>query len=125
MAALSDEGAIKVMATVNKGGIPNAVVVGSIAPVDEETLVFFDLSMNKTKANLEENGKMAVAVFKPPFEGYQIKGKLRELLAEGPVAAEWNERLYAQTRMQLNSVGFMDVEEVYSLSPQSPGTKLA
>ena len=66
-----------ILATSNKGGVPNAVPIG-IYQVKDSEIVLADNFMNKTRKNLEENPVAAVTYWSPEDHyGYQIKGKTR------------------------------------------------
>jgi len=57
-----DLNTIKFMATVDDEGKPNVAYILSMIAIDDETLAFADLALNKTKKNLLSNGKVAVSV---------------------------------------------------------------
>ena len=52
MDALADPGAMKMVGTVSSSGVPNAVIVNTMAALDPEAIAFADLRLGKTKANL-------------------------------------------------------------------------
>ena len=74
----------KIVATVDKNGIPNVTVKGSLMAPDNETLAFADLYGQKTRTfnNLNDTKKVSILVYKtpmqPPFPVYQIKGQFVE-----------------------------------------------
>ncbi|MDL2275297.1 pyridoxamine 5'-phosphate oxidase family protein [Desulfosarcina sp. OttesenSCG-928-G10] len=116
------------VATADKNGIPNLAPKGSLQVVDDHTLAFADLFSVKTRAALEQNRNIAVAVIetKKP-EGYQFKGDA-ELLSSGP--------LYDQVKANLEKMApglpppkyvvKIAVQEIYSLTPgPEAGKKLA
>ncbi|MDR3153551.1 MAG: pyridoxamine 5'-phosphate oxidase family protein [Deltaproteobacteria bacterium] len=69
--------------TADKDGVPNLAPKGTLKVLDDEHLVFADLFSLKTRAALEQNPKVAVAVL-DKMTGYQIKGTA-ELATSGPV----------------------------------------
>ena len=82
------------VATASKDGTPNVAIKGSISVLDDEHLVFADLFSVKTRANLEENPKVAVMVADiEKMAGYILKGQA-EFFANGP--------LYDQTVEDIN-----------------------
>jgi predicted pyridoxine 5'-phosphate oxidase superfamily flavin-nucleotide-binding protein len=132
MAVLSKEiqeflaGKLAWVGTADKNGVPNLAPKGTLKVLDEQTLVFADLFSLKTRAALEQNPQVAVAVI-DKMTGYQIKGKA-ELIDKGGfydgVAGEVKKAMpdlpgpkYAVK---------ITVEAVYSLSPgPDAGKKLA
>jgi predicted pyridoxine 5'-phosphate oxidase superfamily flavin-nucleotide-binding protein len=105
------------VATADKTGRTNVSPKGSIYVVDDETLAFADLYSQKTRANLQVNPNIALAVVDlKALKGYQFKGKA-ELLEEGNV---YNDVVcYLQTLpMKLPDPQYVvkiKVEEVYDL----------
>ena len=76
------------VATNDGQGQPNVSPKGALRVVDEDKLVFADLFSLKTRANLQANPKVAVAVVDAQtYEGYQFKGRA-EMLAGGPLFEE-------------------------------------
>lgn len=123
--ALADPIRLKTLATVNKAGVPNIVVVGTLAAMDEETIIFADLRLGKTKENLFDTGKFTVNVIGSDLSSYQIKGTFKEYQERTPLAEQWNEAVYSRIKMQIRGVVLGRVEEVYSASLQDAGKKLA
>lgn len=124
MDAMVERTTMKMLATVNGAGVPNVVVMGSTAAIDEETLAFADMKMIKTKANLNETKKFAVSVIKSPTEAWQIKGTFDMFQETGPLVDMFNELIYQKTRMQIKGVGVGKVDEVYLTPLLSACTKL-
>lgn len=63
------------LATVNSNGRPNVIAVACCKVVGDDKILITDNFMNKTRKNLLENGKIALAVWsKDGEEGYQFKG---------------------------------------------------
>lgn len=76
-------------ATSDKDNKPNVIVVGGCEVVGENKILITDNFMNKTRTNLLNNNKVAIAVWgMGGNEGYQLKGK-----AEYFTAGEWKERV--------------------------------
>ena len=62
---------VVLVATTNGHGQPNVSPKGALMIVDDDKLVFADLSSLKTRANLLANPMVAVAVVDPKtYEGY-------------------------------------------------------
>jgi len=76
------------VATASKGGEPNVTPKGTVRILDDQHIVFADLFSLKTRANLEQNPRVAVTVIDAATaKGYQIKGRA-ELLTSGPLFDE-------------------------------------
>lgn len=117
---------VKMLATLDKDYRVNVVPVASVMMRDDETLMFFDMFLNKTKANLAINSKLAIAVLKPPMTGYQIKGTFTEFITSGPFFKMWSDMIFSAIPVSIRGIGIVGVDEVYSLSPMNqPGQKLA
>ena len=114
----------KVIATISADGIPNVAAKGSLCTIDDETIAFIELADSKTGANLQVNDKVAVAVFKNPPPGYQIKGTFQGFITSGPVydqfAKTWKER----ANIGIKWVGTVKVDEVYRNSKADYGTRI-
>jgi predicted pyridoxine 5'-phosphate oxidase superfamily flavin-nucleotide-binding protein len=71
------------LATCDSGNNPNVVGVACCRVFDNNKILITDNFMNKTRKNLLENNKAAVAVWSSNMtEGYQFKGKV-EYLTKG------------------------------------------
>jgi len=125
MEALSEELALKVVATINKKKIPNAIIVATLKALDESTVVFADLRLGKTRENLETTKKFSVTVLKPNLESYQVKCSFQGFQETGELAFTMGEEVYKKVRLNPKAFAFGTVEEVYSTSLTNPGEKLA
>jgi predicted pyridoxine 5'-phosphate oxidase superfamily flavin-nucleotide-binding protein len=106
------------VSTATPDGIPNATPKGSVRVIDEEHVVFADLFSRKTRANLQNNPRVAVTVVdEKTHKGYQLKGTA-ELLTSGPLYDEMAEQLKkAPTKLPpLNYVVAITVNSVYDQS---------
>ncbi|MFC2017854.1 pyridoxamine 5'-phosphate oxidase family protein [Chloroflexota bacterium] len=124
---LNDPQSSKVLATSDVVGTVNVVPKGTLAAVDDETLVFGDIMGDKTNANLKANNKVAVAVFKmqmPPV-GYQVKGTFQGFQTSGPIFDTLSNRVKQALNLDIRSVGIIRVDEIYSAAPPNPGARLA
>ncbi|MCP4645555.1 MAG: pyridoxamine 5'-phosphate oxidase family protein [bacterium] len=72
--ALAGDMTPKFLATLDADGHPNCVPIISITPYDDETLVFGEFLMNKSRRNLLANDKVGVAVLTDALEGWSLKG---------------------------------------------------
>jgi predicted pyridoxine 5'-phosphate oxidase superfamily flavin-nucleotide-binding protein len=111
------QGKLGWVATADASGLPNLAPKGTLKVVDDETLVFADLFSLKTRANLEANAQVAVAVV-DKMTGYQFKGKT-ELLTSGPIFEEVTGGV-KQAMPDLPGPKYVvkiKVESIYSLSP--------
>lgn len=121
---LAGPNTLKMLGTVNKAGIPNAAIIGTAGAADEETIIFAELAIKKTKENLLDNKKFTLTALAPTGEGYQIKGTLLEFQERGPLADALSEKVYAMIKKGIRSAVTGKVEEVYSVSLKNPGAKL-
>jgi uncharacterized protein len=73
------------VATSSRDGTPNLSIKGSLRLLDDEHLVFADISSLKTRKNLEENPRVAVMVYEEAGRrGYMIRGTT-ECFPSGPL----------------------------------------
>jgi len=125
MDVLSASDSAKMLATVDAKGTPNVVPVWSIVAVDPETIAFAELFIKKTKENLEKNKQVAIAVFKGPMTGYQLKGTFSGFQTSGPIFDNFAKKIMEAMKMQIKSVGIIKVGAVFSASPGQDSKKLA
>jgi predicted pyridoxine 5'-phosphate oxidase superfamily flavin-nucleotide-binding protein len=125
MDVLSASDSAKMLATVDAKGIPNVVPVWSIVAVDAETIAFAELFIKKTKENLEKNKQVAIAVFKGPMTGYQLKGTFSGFQTNGPIFENFAKKIMEAMKMQIKSVGIIKVDTVFQASPGQDSKKLA
>lgn len=106
------------VATSGADGMPNVVPKGSLTLLDDEHLVFADLYAGKTRANLEKNPGIAVAIVNPAaYQGYQLKGRA-ELIDRGPVYDEMVKKVEGG-RLDLPRARYavvIKVEHIFDLS---------
>jgi len=73
------------VATASKDGVPNVSIKGSLRMIDDGHLVFADINSKKTRANLEENPRVAVMVYDAASRrGFMIRGTT-EQFSSGPL----------------------------------------
>ena len=126
MEKFADTEAAKFMATIGEDGVPNVVPVLSVMPFGEETLVFVDIMMNKTKRNLLANRKVAVSVLTKDGISYQVKGTFQEFQTSGPMF----EMFASHPLLKYNAysgprgIGMIQVDSVYTACPPLPGKQI-
>jgi hypothetical protein len=115
----------KMLATVDAKGTPNVVPVWSLRSADPETIAFAEIFIKHTKENLMSTKKAAIAVFKGPMVGYQLKGTFVGFQTSGPLFDGFAKALREQMKLQIKSVGLIKVDEVFAASPGADSKKLA
>ena len=81
--SLIEETGLCYVATASSDGVPNVSPKGSIMVLDDDHIAFADIMSPGSRANLEQNERVAVYVCKPEkFQGFQFKGTA-ELSSEG------------------------------------------
>ncbi|MGQ9722928.1 MAG: pyridoxamine 5'-phosphate oxidase family protein, partial [Candidatus Jordarchaeum sp.] len=118
---------IKFLATVDSEGKPNAVVIASLVAIDDETLAFADLMINKTKENLLNTKKVAATVYKPAMNSFQVKGTFMGFQNSGLLIDIFNsvDQIRLNTVSNIDSIGLIKVEEVYFAQMPFPGRRIA
>jgi uncharacterized protein len=133
---------ISYLATSSKDGNPNVVPMGFVEAIDDSHIMIVDVYMNKTRANLVQNNRAALAITDfSKSVAYQLKGKVK-IVRSGEfferakeIAHKWtlqkrqhlttqfketNDALikakleFAKTyNLEPNAVVIMEVEEIY------------
>lgn len=81
------------VATVGADGMPNVSIKGSGTLLDDEHFYFADMFSHKTRDNLLHDNRVAVGIYDPERNvAIQVKGHA-DLIDQGPVFEEVNERL--------------------------------
>ena len=71
------------IATASPDGVPNVGPKGSTRVMDDEHIIFFELSGGRTWQNLQRNPRVAIAVVdRTTMQGYRFAGRA-ELIKEG------------------------------------------
>ena len=125
MDVLSASDSAKMFATADAKGIPNVVPMWSFVAVDPETIAFAEVFIKRTKENLEKNKQVAIAVFKGPMTGYQLKGTFCGFQTSGPIFDNFAKKSMEAMKIQIKSVGIIKVTEVFAASPGQNSKKLA
>jgi len=118
------------VATVDSDGMPNVSIKGSGALLDDEHLYFADMFGGKTRANLDNDSRVAVGIHDPGCKvALQVKGHA-ELIDHGEVFDSVNEKLKevsAQLHLPpMKYVVRITVESVWDMGPgPNAGQRLA
>jgi len=119
------------LATVNEDGSLNLVHIGSIRAIGDEKLAYACCFDGKTTRNLEEGRKrVAIAIWKPRLEGFQVKGAFQEKYDSGELFDEFSSRVNSEMEMmghnfKVRSVAVIKVTEVYALTIPIAGERMA
>lgn len=112
--------AAKFLATLNKESEPNIAPIISTYPWDDETLIFGNFLMRKTKQNLLLSNEplVSVSVMTEDFQTFETRGRFQGFETKGPKFDEIsNKDLFRYSAVGLlRSVGTIRVNEVYALS---------
>ena len=99
-----------IIATASKNGKPNISAKGSLRVLDDDHVVFADMSSPRTVANLRENPQVSILVLHPKsMRGCRIWGK-SEVLDSGELFDKFSEE-YAARNIKVNHVVKVTVEE--------------
>ena len=124
MDAFNNPRAVKCLATISEDGKLNNVPVFSLAAGDEETLLFGDMFLDKTRKNLLKTKKVCAVAFviRPepgaPSIGFQVKGTFVEFVKSGPLYEMVSEITRKTMFRGVRGVGIIKVEEGYSVAPE-------
>ena len=99
-----------IIATASKDGKPNVSAKGSFRVLDDDHVVFADISSPRTIANLKENPQVSVLVIHPKsMKGCRIWGK-GEILDSGELFDQMSKE-FAELNLKVNHVVKITVEE--------------
>ena len=108
------------VATISNDGTPNLSPKGTIAVIDESTMVFADIRSPQTMQNLQENPSIEINVV-DPFQrsGYRFKGD-GKIINDG---SEFDKILdyytKAGVKSKINSVVLLDVKSMSEVTSPS------
>ena len=111
-----DQVPVMALSTVDGNGIPNVSAIASKKVMDEKTIMTIDTFHNKTLKNINQNGNIALAMWKESV-GYQIKGKA-VYHTEGKVFEEgkaWI--LQLKPKKIVKGVIIIEITDIYYLTP--------
>ncbi|MFH1625853.1 MAG: pyridoxamine 5'-phosphate oxidase family protein [Pseudomonadota bacterium] len=120
MDMFNDQGASKVLGTVDEKGVVNVVPKGTLAAIDDETVAFADIFGSKTNKNLEATKKATALVYKMPPAGYQVKGTFQGFQTSGPLFDQFAKNVKERLKRDIKAVGIVKVEEIWSVAPGRP-----
>ena len=107
---------VMAFSTADKDGKPNVVAIASKKIVNDDTIWVIDTFFKKTKENLLQNNKVAIAMWKEK-KGYQIKGiatyHSKDKIFEE--AKKWI--LQLKPNKIVKGVVEIKVTEIYSITP--------
>jgi len=99
-----------IIATASKDGKPNVSAKGSFRVLDDDHVVFADISSPRTIANLRENPNVSILVVHPKsMRGCRIWGK-GEILDSGELFEQMSKE-FAELNLKVNHVVKITVEE--------------
>ncbi|MCD4845662.1 MAG: pyridoxamine 5'-phosphate oxidase family protein [Methanosarcinales archaeon] len=111
------------LATTSKDNNPNVVPVGGIRAISDNELLIIDVLFDKTKKNLLENPKVAIAIEvlrEGPPRGYQLKGHSTihtsgKFFEQAKMMVEnMRKKRPNHPDLKLQSAVLVEVEEIYS-----------
>lgn len=101
MRALAGMRTPKFLATRDAGGIPNVVPVLSLEAADEQTIIFAEMMIWKTRRNLQADRRLAIMVLAPDLRGWTVRGRFVGFQTTGPHL----DRIMANENMRYNAYG--------------------
>ncbi len=104
----------KTISTLTDKGELHTIIVGSLTPIDDDTVAVAEIMFQTTAKNLMNTGKAAVLV-KKFLESYQLNVKVRERLENGELMEMFISKL-ACLNLTPRAVWTFDVEEVIDQS---------
>ena len=115
------------VATAGRDAKPNVVPIRFTKVISDNEILLMDNYMNKTRANIEANPEVAVAVWNPELrKGFQFKGQAR-IETNGAIFEEgvkWVKIRRPQTESKAAII--ITVEEIYLIgSGPNAGTRVA
>jgi predicted pyridoxine 5'-phosphate oxidase superfamily flavin-nucleotide-binding protein len=115
---------VKILATADEKGMPNAVPVYSIVPIRDDTVAFAEIFIMHTKQNLAKNKNVNLTVFKASSTAYQLKGTFDGFQTSGQLFDNFAKKM-AERKMPMKSVGLIKINKVFAASPGQGSKKLA
>lgn len=115
---IAKEGNVVILASVDASGIPNISPRYVMMILEDEKLVFADVYMNKTFANIKKWPKVAAAIVdKANRGGFQLKGDVEEIT--DPVVISQCAKKLKELKFDSGPafVWTLNVKEIYSIIP--------
>jgi hypothetical protein len=91
----------KFLATRDADGVPNVVPVLSLEAADEQTIIFGELMIWKTRRNLEADPRVAIMVLTPDLRAWTIRAEFVEFQRSGA----YYDHLMAGENVRYNAYG--------------------
>ncbi|MDY6857407.1 MAG: pyridoxamine 5'-phosphate oxidase family protein [Thermodesulfobacteriota bacterium] len=119
------------MATVNEDNTINLVPIGSMKVIAEDKIAYACCFDGKTTNNLKEGRKkVAISLYKPMREGYQVKGVFLKMYDSGELFDEISATVNPMMEImgvngKVQSVATIKVTEVYALTIPIAGERMA
>jgi len=105
------------IATASPDGVPNIAPKGSTRVLDDEHIVFYELTGGRTWENLQKNPTVAIAVADiSKLQGYRFTGKAEEIITEGELYED-AKKLAESLKLPVppKAAVKVKVEEIYNL----------
>ena len=112
---LAEPESVKMVATTNKDGIPNVVIISTISVLDLETIAFADLCLGTTKKNLKQTGKLTVTVLGKDDKAFQIRCSFINFDNKSDLYDTWHIAVWNRMRLQLKAVALARVDDVIEI----------
>ncbi len=114
------------VATASRSGIPNVGPKRSTRVLDDENLVFTEMTGGRTYENLRQNPQLCIAVVdRDQLSGYRFYGKA-EVLTSGALFDAATEVAKQRKLPPPKAVVKMKIDEIYNLGMKGgPGKKIA
>ena len=114
------------IATADPNGAPNLGPKGSTRVLDDEHLMFTEITGQQTWANVQAGSQVAIAVVAADRRsGYRFVGS-PEVITSGPLLERAAEAMQARgIKAPVKGVVVMKVDAIYSLAGANPGQRIA
>ena len=121
MSALAGVRAPKFLATRDADGVPNVVPVLSLEAADDQTVIFAEMMIWKTRRNLEADARLAIMVLTADLRWWTVRGRFEEFQTSGPYYDQVSEgeNFRYNAYGGIRSAGVIRIEEVTRTSKLS------
>jgi Pyridoxamine 5''-phosphate oxidase. len=109
---LAEPRSVKMVGTVDNSGVPNVVIISTVSVLNPETIAFADICLGKTRRNLQQNGKITVAVIGSAKETYQIECRFVHFEDRTHLYELWRNAVWNRMKMELKGVAVAGVVNV-------------
>ena len=109
---LAEPRSIKMVGTVDNNGVPNVIVISTLSVLNSETIAFADICLGKTRRNLQQNGKVTVAVIGVEKEAYQIECRFVHFEDRTPLFNLWRNAVWDKMKMDIKGVAIAGVVDI-------------